>query len=441
MSVEEVRRWLQWARLKPPTWPVLARQGRLSQIRANAWSVTGLQAPIGAVCQARALDGRLHKAQITELRGDVSILAPLGDAVGLTCGCLVTVISQGWKIGLGPDILGRVLDGHGFPLDGRAGWSVEEWRGLDAEPPAALSRPLIRHRVETGVRALDGLMTLGKGQRIGIMAQAGVGKSTLLGMLGRSAGFDTVVVALIGERGREVREFLELALGERGRRRSVVICATSDSSAQARIHAAHLATTIAEYFRDRRQSVLLMMDSLTRYARALRERALAAGELPARRGYPASVFAQLPGLLERAGTSTKGSITALYTLLAEDAAGDDPITEEVRGILDGHILMSRSLAAQGHYPAIDLLNSISRVMPQVAETEHLARARQFRSQWAKYQEIELLLQVGEYQEGQDAIADLAIKNRPAMQSFLQQAAHEFVDWGQMQAELSSPFVP
>lgn len=437
MSVEEVRGWLRQGLGKDFRWPQIERQGRLIDVRAQSWQVTGLKAPIGAVCQAQSSDGRVHQAQVTELRGGVTMLVPWGEGAGLQCGSVVTVVSLRWLMGLGPGILGRVIDGQGQVLDGDPTWAVDEWRALEAEPPEAMSRPLIRQPVETGLRTMDGLLTLGQGQRVGIMAQPGVGKSTLLGMLARSPGFDVAVVALIGERGREVREFLELALGSQGRQRSVVVCATSDSSALARIRAALLATTIAEYFRDRGKNVLLLMDSLTRYARALREQALAQGELPARRGYPASVFSRLPGLLERAGTSVRGSVTALYTLLAEDAAGEDPITEEVKGILDGHVLLSRALAAKGHYPAIDVLNSVSRVMPQLVDKEHLEQARRFKAHWAKYQEIELLLQVGEYRTGQDKEADLAIQNQPSMREFLQQPNGEFVGWGQTRDALRS----
>ena len=288
----------------------------------------------------------------------------------------------------------------------------------------------------TGVKTIDGLMTLGEGQRMGIFAPAGVGKSTLMGMLARGTKCDVNVIALIGERGREVREFIEMILGEEGMRRSVVICATSDRSSIERAKAAYLATAVAEYFRDRDQKVLLMMDSLTRFARALREIGLARGEPPARRGFPPSVFAEIPRLLERAGMGARGSITALYTVLAEDETGGDPIAEEVRGILDGHMILSRRIAAKNQYPAIDVLGSLSRVMTQVVPARHAQAAGRLRKLMAKYDEVETLLQVGEYAKGNDAEADEAVAKIDAIKAFLNQRTDTLNGFDQTLAELN-----
>ena len=414
------------------------RLGRVTDVLPTVFSASGLQAPVGAVCEV-VDDAYGHGlAEVTAIQGPVTRLMPMGSTLGLRAGMKVKMIQARPEVGVGPGMLGRILNGHGHPLDSQGPLAIEGHRSLECAPPDALSRPPITTIAPTGVKALDGLLTFGEGQRLGVMAPAGVGKSTLMGMLARSQGFDVVVVALIGERGREVLEFLEQALGEEGRRRSVVVCATSDTAAMERAHAAKAATTIAEYFRDQGHRVLLMMDSLTRYARALREIGLAAGELPARRGYPASVFADLPKLLERAGTSAHGSITAIYTLLADDETASDPITEEVRGILDGHILLSRKLAAKGHYPAIDVLGSVSRLMSQIADKRHQAAARNLRMLLANYQEFELLIQTGEYRGGQDPVADRAVEAQANISQFLQQRTDEIIDWDdclQMLSEL------
>jgi type III secretion protein N (ATPase) len=300
-----------------------------------------------------------------------------------------------------------------------------------------MRRRLIEAPLFTGVKVIDGLLTLGEGQRMGIFAPAGVGKSTLMGMLARGAQCDVSVIALIGERGREVREFIELILGKEGMARSVVVCATSDRSSIERAKAAFVATAIAEYFRDQGQRVLLMMDSLTRFARAQREIGLAAGEPPARRGFPPSIFAELPRLLERSGMGESGSITALYTVLAEDESGVDPIAEEVRGILDGHMILSRRLAAKNQFPAIDVLASLSRVMPQVARPAHITAAGTLRSMMAKYDEVEMLLQVGEFKKGNDPLADKAVDRIAAIRAFLGQKTSELLPIAQTFEQLAS----
>ncbi|WP_347334478.1 FliI/YscN family ATPase, partial [Ralstonia pseudosolanacearum] len=322
-------------------------------------------------------------------------------------------------------LLGRVLDGLGRPADGGPPLDVVEYVPVFANAPDPMTRRLVEHPLATGVRVIDGLATLAEGQRMGIFAPAGVGKSTLMGMFARGTECDVNVIVLIGERGREVREFIEQILGEEGMRRSVVVCATSDRSAVERAKAAYVGTAVAEYFRDQGLRVLLMMDSLTRFARAQREIGLAAGEPPTRRGFPPSVFAELPRLLERAGMSATGSITALYTVLAEDESGNDPVAEEVRGILDGHLILSRDIAARNRYPAIDILNSLSRVMTQVMPRDHCDAAGRMRQLLAKYNEVETLLQMGEYKEGSDPVADAAVQWNDWMESFLRQRTDEW----------------
>jgi ATP synthase in type III secretion protein N len=327
------------------------------------------------------------------------------------------------RVPYGEALLGRVLDGRGQPIDslGPVPDALSR-RALHAPSPSPMQRALIDAPFETGVRAIDTLLTLGAGQRVGVFAAAGGGKSTLLGMLARFCVADVIVIALIGERGREVREFIEDSLGAEGLARSVIVCATSDRPAMERVRAAHHATAIAEGFRAEGKRVLLLMDSVTRFARALREIGLAAGEPAVRRGFPPSVFAELPRLFERAGTDTQGSITAVYTVLLEDEEGGDPIGEEVRSILDGHIILSRKLGAAGHYPAIDVLGSLSRLFPRLASPDHREAAQRVRALMAKHAEIEFLVQVGEYRQGSDPLADKAIAAKPEIEALLRQDA-------------------
>jgi type III secretion protein N (ATPase) len=321
-----------------------------------------------------------------------------------------------------------VLDGLGQPIDGAAKGPllVSKQYPVYAPAPDPLRRRVISDPLPLGVRALDGLLTCGEGQRMGIFAAAGGGKSTLMAMLVKGAQVDVTVVALIGERGREVREFLERDLGPEGMARAVIVCATSDKSSMERARAAYVATAIAEYFRDQGKKVLFLMDSVTRFARAQREIGLAAGEPPTRRGFPPSVFATLPQLMERAGTNDKGSITALYTVLVEGDDMTEPVADETRSILDGHIILSRKLGAANHYPAIDVLASASRVMNALITPEHKQAAGRVRELMAKYQEIELLLKVGEYKRGSDSIADTAIDKHEAIRDFLRQPTDELV---------------
>jgi type III secretion protein N (ATPase) len=324
----------------------------------------------------------------------------------------------------GAPLLGRILDGFGHPIDDRGPLVGAKQATVDADPPPALRRRPINRICETGVRAIDALLTIGQGQRVGVMAPVGVGKTTLMGMLARGAHADVNVIALVGERGREVGDFLTQILGAAGLARSVVVVTTADRPAVERVKCAQVATAIAEGFRREGQHVLLLMDSVTRYARALREIGLASGEAPTRRGFPPSVFAALPRLLERAGNDDRGAITAFYTLLMEGDEESDPVAEEVRSLLDGHLQLSRAQAQAHQFPAIDILASLSRVMPAVASAAQLEATARVRAWLAKYREIEVLLQMGEYRQGADPEADVAIARMPALRQLLQQRPDE-----------------
>jgi type III secretion protein N (ATPase) len=402
----------------------IALCGRVAEARGTLIRVAGIDARIGELCELRLSDGRAQMAEVTGLADECALLMPHGELDGLSLGARVIPLRHGHRVPVGDALLGRVLDGFGAPIDGRGALDTKTWRPVQATSPAALERAPVSQPFETGVRSIDALMTLGQGQRIGVFAPAGVGKSTLAGMLVRAADVDVCVVALVGERGREVGEFVRHTLGPDGMARSVVVAATSDSPAAERAKAGFVATTIAESFRDRGQRVLLVMDSVTRLARALREIGLACGEPPTRRGFPPSVFAVLPRLLERAGNAATGSITALYTVLVEGDDDSDPIAEEVRSILDGHIILSRAIAQTPQYPAIDVLTSLSRLMPAVASNAQQAAAHRIRSLIARHREIELLIRVGEYRAGSDPLADEAIAKLPDIQAFLNQAPED-----------------
>ena len=382
--------------------PGFEQRGKVRGAIGTAIRVSGVTVRIGDICELASPAGR-HSllAEVVGLSEHEAILSPMGDLRGLSGETEVMVRVGEDRVPVSGALLGRVLDARLQPLDGL--------------PPD--------RQVETGVRAIDGLLPLGRGQRIGVFAAAGGGKSTLLGTLARQAQADVIVIALIGERGREVREFIEDNLGSEGLARSVVIASTSDRPALERARAAHAATAIAEGFRAEGKHVLLLMDSVTRFARALREIGLASGEPPVRRGFPPSVFAELPRLFERAGCDARGAITGIYTVLLEDEE-DDPVGEEVRSLLDGHVILSRKLAARGHYPAIDILVSQSRLMGQLMEEGERRAALSFRAMLAKLDEIELLLQVGDYKPGQDALADRAIARRDELNGFLRQSTHE-----------------
>ncbi len=376
---------------------------------------------------ARRVGGPLE-AEVVGFKGSLATLLPLGQLEGVGPGDRVRATGRGLEIRCSDALLGRVLDGLGRPADGLP--EIEGERvSVSSPPPDPLERPRIERPLPTGIRAIDALCTLGQGQRIGVFSGSGVGKSTLLGQLARQTEADVFVCCLVGERGREVREFLEDALGEEGRRKGVVVAATSDAPPLLRLRSAEVATAIAEYFRDQGKRVLLLVDSLTRFARAGREVGLAAGEAPARRGYPPSVFASLPRLLERAGTNARGSITAIYTVLVEGGDLDEPIADEVRGIVDGHLILDRELAERGHFPAIDPLKSLSRVMPGITSGAHLQRSRRLRSILSSYESKRDLILLGAYRKGADPRIDDAISRIDSIEDFLRQSSD-------MQAEFS-----
>jgi type III secretion protein N (ATPase) len=399
--------------------------GRVAEAHGTVIRVTGIAPAIGEICRLEPPgDGPAVEAEVIGVAQEHAVLMPMGRLDGINARTLVRATGARQDIGVGPALLGRVLDAHARPIDGGPPPAFVARVPVHAAPPEALERPLISSLLSTGVRAVDGLLTCGRGQRLGVFAVAGAGKSTLLGMLARAAQCDVTVVGLIGERGREVQEFISDSLGAAGLARACVVVATSDRPALERARAAQTATAVAEYFRDQGKDVLLLIDSVTRYARALRDVGLSVGELPARHGFPPSVFAELPRLFERAGASARGSITAFYTVLMEEEDAGGPIEEEVRSILDGHIVLTRKLAGAAHYPAIDVLRSISRVMPRVVSSAHLADAQALRRLLSKYQEIELLVQIGEYKPGGDADADQAVQRIGAIRRFLQQGADE-----------------
>ncbi|MDE6432483.1 MAG: type III secretion system ATPase SctN [Opitutales bacterium] len=366
-------------------------------------------------------------AEVVGFSKQATLLTPLGDMRGLSPSTEVIPSGKVHMVPVGDALLGRVVDGLGRPLDVEKNGPLKttEFYPVYNDPPNAMLRKPIDKPLALGVRALDGLLTCGEGQRMGIFAAAGGGKSTLLGQIIRNTEAEINVLALVGERGREVREFIEKDLGPEGLRRSVLVISTSDRSSMERLKAAYVATAIAEYFRDKGKKVLFMMDSVTRFARAQREIGLAAGEPPTRRGFPPSVFAALPQLMERAGQSEKGSITALYTVLVEGDDMTEPIADETRSILDGHIILSRKLAGMNHYPAIDILASVSRVFNQITDERHRKVAAKLRTILSKYQEVELLVRIGEYKRGADKVTDEAIDRIEAVNNFLKQGLHEY----------------
>ena len=382
-------------------------------------------ARVGEICLIRSPhQSRALRAEVVGFRGSEVILMPLGEISDVAMGAEVISTGQTLRVKVGDGLLGRVLNGLGDPIDNLGAIENSTEYNVMATPPDPMRRQRVVKPFATGIRALDGILTVGTGQRVGIFSAAGVGKSTLLGMLARNTEAEINVIALVGERGREVRDFLENDLGAEGLKRSVVVVATSNEPSLVRQKAAYVATAIAEYFRDQGKKVLLMMDSVTRFARALREVGLARGEPPARAGFPPSVFSELPRLLERTGNSDKGSITAFYTVLVEGDDMTEPIADETRSILDGHIVLSRSLASAGHYPAIDIGESISRVMQTVASDAHIKAARQLREVLATYQAQKDLILIGAYKKGSDPRTDFAISKLDAVNDFLKQDVKE-----------------
>ncbi len=407
----------------------VGRAGKITEAVGTLIRASGIDATLGELCELRDAAGKhLLDAEVVGFTRSSTLLSPFGRMERISRATQITRTGRPLSIRVGTELLGRVVDCLGNPLDALGPIDAPHLQPVTGEPPTPMSRRPIHQPLATGVRAIDGFTTIGEGQRLGIFAPAGVGKSTLLGMLACRARADINVIALIGERGREVREFVELTLGPEGLARSVIVCATSDRAAIERAKAAYVATAIAEHFRDQGNRVLLMMDSLTRFARAQREIGLAAGEPPARRGFPPSTFSELGRLLERAGPAAKGSITALYTVLLEDEDSADPVGEEVRSIVDGHLILSRELATGGQYPAIDVLGSLSRLMTQVASKTHCATATHVRSLLAKYREIEVLMKMGEYHAGSDPMADLAIQKMDEIREFISQNGEEIADF-------------
>lgn len=400
----------------------VAMRGRVNRAVGMLIEASGIQAHVGELCELVTPGEPPLLAEVVGFSNQTALLTPLGATTGLSALTEVVPSGRGHVCPVGPGLLGRVIDAMGDPLDGGGPLDASEWRPVQRAPVAALARRPIERVLPTGVRALDALLTLGEGQRIGVFAPPGVGKSTLLGQIARQSAADVNVVALIGERGREVGEFIAHQLGPEGRAKTVMVVSTSDRPPMERVKSAQVATTIAESFRDRGVRVMLIVDSLTRFARAQREIGLASGEPPTRRSYPPSIFSMLPQLLERAGQGSSGSITAVYSVLTEGDEENDPIAEEVRAILDGHVVLSRKLAAANQYPAIDIGASVSRVMPQVVTAAHRDDASRFRALMAAYQDVELLVQIGEYRAGADPAADEAVQRRPAMQAFLKQPA-------------------
>lgn len=418
--------------------PSFRVQGRVTRAMGLSLVIEGLSLPVGGMCFIYPEDGATRiTAEVIGFGDNQLILMPYDDVQGVRSGSPVVPAGRPFLVPVGDELLGRVLDGLGRPLDGLAPPRIQRWRPVDGPVSSPLERRPIQDVFVTGVRAIDGLLTLGQGQRVGIFAGSGVGKSTLLGMLARHADADVVVIALVGERGREVQEFIQRNLGTAGLSRAIVVAATSDRPALQRIKAAWLATTIAEDFRDRGAHVALLMDSVTRFAMAQREVGLAAGEPPIAKGYTPSVYALLPKLLERAGTGARGAITGLYTVLVEGDDHADPIADTVRSILDGHIWLSRDLAHERHFPSIDVLASVSRLMNGLVSPEHRSVATQVLEYLATYRRMRDLIAVGAYTPGAQPEVDRAIRLYPRITAFLRQDPDEVAAWSATQSGLSS----
>jgi type III secretion protein N (ATPase) len=412
-------------------------RGRVEQVVGTIIRATVPGVKVGELCVLRNPweDWEL-KAEVVGFSKQVALLTPLGELQGISPATEVFPTGEIHSVPVGDDLLGRVLNGLGEPIDGGPPLRPRAFYPVYADPPNPMERRIIDKPISLGLRVLDGMLTCGEGQRMGIFAAAGGGKSTLLSCIIKGTDADVCVLALIGERGREVREFLEHDLGPEGRKRAVVVVSTSDRSSMERLKAAYSATAIAEYFRAQGKRVLMLMDSVTRFGRALREIGLAAGEPPTRRGFPPSVFSSLPKLMERAGNSDRGSITALYTVLVEGDDMTEPIADETRSILDGHIVLSRKLAAANHYPAIDVQASVSRVMNSIISKEHKAAAQKVRKVLAKYSELEILVQIGEYEKGSDKEADDALARIDSVNRFLRQGMGETSTFEQTVAALA-----
>lgn len=407
----------------------LERTGKVTRVIGMTIESQGPSVELGEVCHIFNLKQTGYiKAEVVGFRENRVLLMPLGDMQGIGPGSFVVATHQCLTVPVGESLVGRILDGLGQPMDGKGPIIDSAQVSTQNNPPNPLMRKRISQPITLGIKAIDGLLTCGIGQRMGIFAGSGVGKSTLLGMIARNTNADINVIALIGERGREVREFIEKDLTEEGLKRSILVVVTSDQPALIRVKGAMVATAIAEYFREEGYNTLLMMDSLTRFAMAQREIGMAIGEPPVARGYTPSVFAMLPKLLERAGNSDKGSITGLYTVLVDGDDFNEPISDTVRGILDGHIILSRKLANQNHYPAIDVLASVSRVMPDLVDKEQMQIAGKIKALLAAYNEARDLINIGAYTKGSDPLIDEAIDKMPIINKFLQQAVEEKIDY-------------
>ncbi len=417
--------------------PAAFASGRLQRVVGLKLEATGCRLQTGQRCLIETRSGQQLEAEVVGFDRGRVFLMPLERASGLAPGDKVIPLAEDCQIAVGDGLLGRVIDGAGKPLDGKGALACSERIPLHGDVINPMDRQPVVESLDTGIRAINSLLSVGKGQRLGLFAGSGVGKSVLLGMMTRFTSASVVVVGLVGERGREVREFIDHSLGEEGMRRSVVIAAPADESPVMRLRASLLCHRIAEYFRDRGENVLLLMDSLTRYAQAQREIALSVGEPPATKGYPPSVFSLIPQLVERAGNGRSGSgaITAFYTVLSEGDDQQDPVADASRAILDGHFVLNRSLAESGHYPAIDIEASISRVMPQVVDARQMTLAQRFRRSWSLYQSNRDLLALGAYRKGSDPALDEAIRLRPAMEQLLQQGMNERSEWQQSYDQL------
>jgi flagellum-specific ATP synthase len=403
--------------------------GRVTKVVGLTIESAGPQVKMGEVCYIYPVNSDVPiTSEVVGFHDEGVLLMPLGDMTGVGPGSRVLGTGRHFEVEVGYHMLGRVLDGIGQPIDGKGKLQSGKPWSIHNDPPNPLFRQRIDKPLTLGVRAIDSMLTIGQGQRVGIFAGSGVGKSTLLGMIARNTSADINVIALIGERGREVREFIENDLGPEGLARSILVVATSEKPALVRVTGALMATAIAEFFRSEGKSVMLMMDSLTRFSMAQREIGLATGEPPVTRGYTPSVFAMLPKMLERAGNNEVGSITALYTVLVDGDDMNEPITDTVRGILDGHIVLARKLANNGHYPAIDVLQSISRVMPNIVDESHLKQAMILKELMAVYNASEDLISIGAYQRGSNPKLDIAINKHDKMMSFLQQGMYEKTDF-------------
>ncbi|RUO75465.1 flagellar protein export ATPase FliI [Idiomarina seosinensis] len=426
-------------RINPP--PVLV-SGYLTRVVGLMFEAVGVRAPIGSSCSVESAHGDIE-AEVVGFENNISYLMPTQDAHGVVPGAKVKPRSSKQELPFGMELLGRVIDARGNPLDGRGPIFSDQKRRYRSQPVNPLNRRPVKQPLDVGVTAINACITVGQGQRMGLFAGSGVGKSVLLGMMTRGTDADVIVVGLIGERGREVKEFIEEILGEEGLEKSVVVAAPADQSPLIRLRGCEAAAEIAEYFRDQGLNVLLLMDSLTRYAMAQREIALAVGEPPATKGYPPSVFAKLPALVERAGNGGEGqgSVTAFYTVLTEGDDLQDPIADSSRAILDGHIVLSRELADSGHYPAIDIEASISRVMPQVVSDEHMKQAVQVRKWYSNYRRNRDLIAIGAYSKGSDPAIDQAIAMQPRVERFLQQPMKSVVSYDESLIQLAQVINP